>query len=82
MTGQETKILDLVQQLSQAPATTPAMDQPLFESGVLDSFGLPDLVAALEGEFGVKVPDSDLVPANFASIRAISRYLDARSAAV
>ena len=55
-----------------------AVDEQLFETGVLDSFGLPDLVAGLEKEFGVSIPDSDLRPKNFASIAQIEEYLASR----
>ena len=39
--------------------TVPAPDESLFDSGLLDSFGSPDLIAAMEKEFGIEVPDSD-----------------------
>jgi acyl carrier protein len=57
---------------------TPAPDESLFESGLLDSFALADLVSALENEFGVKIPDSDLIPRKFDSLERIESYLDAR----
>jgi acyl carrier protein len=47
----------------------------LFESGFLDSFALPDLVSALEAQFSIRIPDEDLKPANFASVRKIEAYL-------
>jgi len=45
--------------------------ESLFESGLLDSFALPDLVAAIEEEFSIKVPDRDLNPRKFDSIARI-----------
>jgi acyl carrier protein len=59
-------------------SVTPAPDESLFESGLLDSFALADLVSALENEFGVKIPDSDLIPRKFDSLERIESYLDAR----
>jgi len=53
---------------------TAAPDESLFDAGVLDSFGLADAVAALETEFGVRVPDSDLTPRKFDSIERIEQY--------
>ena len=50
-------------------------DESLFESGLLDSFALPDLVSALEKEFSIKVPDRDLNPRKFDSIARIDTYL-------
>lgn len=56
-----------------------APDESLFESGILDSFALPDLVGALEQEFGIRIPDSDLNPRKFDSIERIEEYLDSRA---
>ena len=53
-----------------------APDESLFDSGVLDSFGLQDLVTGLEKSFGVKIPDSDLTPRKFDSIERIEEYLE------
>ena len=54
-------------------------DESLFGSGVLDSFSLPDLVSALEKEFAIEVPDSDLNPRKFDSIARMESYLADRS---
>ena len=80
MTERQARIQEIVKQLSQVEGANPDLRQQLFESGVLDSFGLPDLVAELEKRFSVRVPDSELLPANFASIEAIDTYLARRSA--
>ena len=57
---------------------TPQLDESLFDSGLLDSFALPDLVSAIEKEFHLTIPDSDLNPKKFESIAQIERYLDSR----
>ncbi|MEQ1885697.1 MAG: phosphopantetheine-binding protein [Bryobacteraceae bacterium] len=51
-------------------------NESLFESGLLDSFALPDLVSALEEEFSIKVPDRDLNPRKFDSVARIEAYLE------
>jgi acyl carrier protein len=56
----------------------PAPDESLFDSGTLDSFTLPDLVTGLEEQFGVTIPDSDLVPERFDTIQKIEAYLDTK----
>jgi len=56
----------------------PAPDESLFDSGTLDSFTLPDLVTGLEEQFGVTIPDSDLVPERFDTITKIEAYLDTK----
>lgn len=75
MTERQAKIHAIVVQLSQIEGANPTPTQQLFDTGVLDSFGLPDLVSALEKEFSVRVPDSGLLPANFATIQAIESFL-------
>jgi acyl carrier protein len=55
-------------------------NESLFESGLLDSFALPDLVSGIEEEFKIKVPDRDLNPRKFDSIARIESYLEDHSA--
>ena len=54
------------------------VDESLFDSGVLDSFALADLVSAIEKEFHISIPDADLSPKKFESITRIERYQDSR----
>jgi acyl carrier protein len=77
MTNQE-KIVQIVKRVS-GKNTIPPEDESLFESGYLDSFALPDMVAALESEFGIKIPDADLNPRKFSSLSRIETYLENRS---
>ncbi|MGP8245421.1 MAG: acyl carrier protein [Bryobacteraceae bacterium] len=62
-----------------AEPVEPAPGDSLFESGLLDSFSLADLVTELEKEFAIKVPDSDLVPRKFDSIERIEAYLASKT---
>jgi len=50
-------------------------EESLFESGLLDSFQLPDLVGAIEQEFAIRVPDADLNPRKFDSLARMEAYL-------
>ena len=70
-----TQILEIIRNVSGKEAPVEA-DGSLFDSGVLDSFGLQDLVTRLEKEFGVKIPDSDLTPRKFESVERIEEYLE------
>ncbi len=72
------KLIEILQKVTKKPLT-PAPDESLFDAGLLDSFALPDLVTALEDEFGISIPDADLNPRKFASIERIEEYLDSRS---
>jgi acyl carrier protein len=58
----------------------PSEDESLFDSGYLDSFALADLVAELEQEFGISIPDKDLNPRKFESIAKIESYIESRGA--
>jgi acyl carrier protein len=73
----QTRIAGIIQRVSKQPVQI-GPDQSLFDSGLLDSFALPDMVTALENEFGIKVPDSDLTPRKFESIASIERYIENR----
>ncbi|MEU5784204.1 acyl carrier protein [Micromonospora lupini] len=50
-------------------------DTPLIAERVVDSLSLLSLVARLEQRLPVRIGDSDVLPGNFASIRAIHRFL-------
>lgn len=71
------KILEIIRSVSNC-SVTPSPDESLFDSGVLDSFALPDVVSALEKEFGITVPDADLHPRKFETIERIDAYLESR----
>ncbi len=72
---QQARILNIVRQVAGKPVN-PAPEESLFESGLLDSFSLTDLVSALESEFKISVPDSDLNPRKFDSVARIQAYLE------
>ena len=74
------KILAALARVAKAPIPTDR-DASLFDTGVIDSFDLVDLVADLEKEFKVKVPDNDLHPSKFESLAKIAAYLLSHGAA-
>ena len=71
------KLIEILSKVAQKDIT-PSDDESLFDSGTLDSFALPDLVSALEEEFGISIPDSDMNPRKFETVARIGEYLDAR----
>ena len=71
------KIIAILRSVSKK-ANLPDPDESLFDSGFLDSFALPDMVAELEREFQIKIPDSDLNPRKFESIARIVGYVESR----
>ena len=54
-------------------------DTSLFDSGILDSFALPELVSALERTFGIAIPDADLTAQTFESVNRIVSYIQRRA---
>jgi acyl carrier protein len=74
----QNRIVDIVRRVAGKPVDF-APEDSLFESGLLDSFSLADLVSELESEFSIQVPDSDLNPRKFDSVRRIRAYLESRS---
>lgn len=74
----QAKIIEIIRTVSKKDVIV-AADESLFDSGLLDSFALPDLVSALEQQFSVTIPDSDLSPRKFESVERIEQYLDSLS---
>jgi acyl carrier protein len=52
----------------------------LIENRVIDSMALLRLVAWIEGEFGIEIGDTDVVPGNFGTIERITDLIDAKLA--
>lgn len=50
-------------------------DTDLLTSGALDSMALIRLVAAIETQYEIKIPPTDLVIENFINIQSIENYL-------
>jgi acyl carrier protein len=76
--NKQARITEIVEKLSGEPLPI-GPDESLFESGVVDSFALPVMVRALEREFSISIPDSDLTPLKFDSIACIEAYLETRA---
>lgn len=72
------KILLIIRKIAKTDVS-PAPGESLFDSGILDSFALPDMVGELEQEFGIQVPDADLNPRKFDSIERIEQYIASRT---
>ena len=71
-------ILKVLQAVADKPIT-PAPDESLFTSGLLDSFALTDFVTGLEDEFKVSIPDSDFSARKFDTITKVEQYLDTKA---
>jgi acyl carrier protein len=52
----------------------------LLEAGLVDSTGVLDLICFIEEEFGLRVADEDVTPANFDSVDRMTTYVASRQA--
>jgi len=77
-TEMRVKIRAIVKQFASEDRE-PDSTESLFESGLLDSFVLPQVVAALEEAFHIRIPDADLQPRHFESLARIEAYVSSRS---
>ena len=50
-------------------------DDSFLEKGIIDSTGILELVALLEGKYGVKITNNELEPENLDSINKLVRFL-------
>jgi acyl carrier protein len=53
-------------------------DESFLASGLLDSLGIVQLVSFVESTFGIRVPDTDLVPDHFDSVSKLAAYVTRR----
>jgi acyl carrier protein len=53
-----------------------APDDSLFELGVIDSLAVVKTIAYCEEQFDIEIPDEELVPENFETVRAIADLVE------
>lgn len=68
--------------ITWAPGEDAALDAdtPLLERGLVDSLAIMEIVAALDKEAGVSLPDTEIVAANFRSPKALWAAIEKLSA--
>ena len=50
-------------------------DVHFYESGIVDSTGMLEIVAFVENTYNITVHDDEVIPENFSSVNAINQYL-------
>ena len=50
----------------------------LFRTGIVDSFGLLDLVGFIEKQYTIRVGEEDMLPANFDTVVRLARFVEDR----
>ena len=79
MSDYKNELTDFIkQEILHGRAVNLDQDQDLLGAGVIDSLGILRMVAFMEEQFGVQVPDEDVVFENFQSIGAMARYIAQR----
>jgi acyl carrier protein len=62
--------------LHDSSAITLGDDEPLIDSGMIDSMGIMTLLAFVEEQFSIEIQGDDLIPENFASISTITALVE------
>ncbi len=55
--------------------------ESLLEAGIVDSTGVVEIIGFLEGEFGIRVEDAEIVSENLDSIERITAFVTRKLAA-
>lgn len=55
-------------------------DEPLFNSGTLDSLGTLRLITFLEERFGLQIGDGDVGDENFGTLRKLQAFVERKQA--
>lgn len=53
-------------------------DDPLLDSGIVDSMGIVQLVGFLESQFGIEVEDEEILPENFETMTSITTFVNTK----
>ncbi len=56
-------------------------DDSFLERGIIDSTGVLELVAFVEGKFGIKVKDAELIPDNLDTVNNLVRFIGRKTGA-
>lgn len=79
----ETRIREFVRdKFPSAEHDNLAVEQSLFDAGILDSIGVLSLVTWLETEFEMIVDDDEVIPENIDGIGPLVRYVESKQVGV
>ena len=51
-------------------------DEDLLELGIIDSLGLMKLISFMEENFGISIPDEEVIPENFQSLNCMAKLVE------
>lgn len=56
-------------------------DVSFLKKGIIDSTGVLELVSFIEGEYGIRVSDEEIVPDNFDSLNKLAAFISTKRVA-
>ena len=65
----------LIQKIEELSFTEISKDDLLWSDKILDSIIIVELAVAIEIQFGIKIPNADIIVENFDSIDLIAEYI-------
>jgi len=65
----------LIQKIEELSFTEISKDDLLWTDKILDSIIIVELAVAIEIQFGIKIPNGDIIVENFDSIDLIAEYI-------
>ena len=54
----------------------PSNETSLYDTGIIDSTGMLEIIAFLEGTFDIRIEDDELIPENLETIECITKFLE------
>lgn len=71
-------VVDVLARVTEVDDLADQMDLRLYDEHVLDSFRTVELILALESEFGIEIPPSEVERETWATPRLIADYVVSR----
>lgn len=72
----ENKIINIVAKLVKIPKEELDLNSDIFESNIISSLGLLELIAKMEKEFGITILPEELIHENFETIKVIIKFIE------
>ena len=68
----------LIDKIEELAFTKVTKYQNLWESKILDSISIVELVVEIENEYSIKIPFNEIVVENFETVENILKYIDSK----
>jgi acyl carrier protein len=68
----------LIDKINELAFTKVTITDKLWESNILDSISIVELVVEIENEFSIKVPFNEIIVENFETIENMMKYIESK----